>query len=373
MRPERRQIYRYALRGVGDMNQALAVQETALTVEEDRAARQLQAVKQIILQQTPDSEIRTRKGRGGMVFKYTDGPYVIRTLNAAFGHRWSFEADNEQIIEWQGVPFEVKCRGKLTVPINGETVTKVQYGSMPIEFVKDRQNNIIVPVTIGDAFKGAATDAMKKCASLLGVALDLYDSDYKAENYIEEEDVDRGAAEGMGTRKFRQDDSDPRPKTLGDIVSPAQLALIQRMSKEQGLDADAICRAKFGSPLPEIGKRAASAIIDQLKANVAADPDPPARAVGPTNGPSRKAVFDRRHSPEIGARFDELVKQLTIRGMAPDELLREANVALHDSGRKQIKTRYEADDDSAKIICATFEAWITILDRKAQESRASQV
>lgn len=152
--------------------------------------KQLDALRQISTQRTPDNEIRTRKGRGGMVFKYTDGAYVIRTLNQAFGHDWDFEADNEEIIDWLGQPFEVRCRGRLTVRLNGQAVTKVQYGSQAIEFIKERDKDgkvfIVGPVSIGDCFKGAATDAMKKCASLLGIALDLYDSDYRADKYATE-------------------------------------------------------------------------------------------------------------------------------------------------------------------------------------------
>lgn len=332
------------------MTTALAVQETALSAEEDRAARQLAAVKQIISQQTPPKEIRTRKGRGGMVFKYTDGAYVIRTLNEALGHNWDFEADNEQIIEWQGVPFEVRCRGRLTVRLNGQAVTKVQYGSQIIEFIKERDGKIVAPVSIGDCFKGAATDAMKKCASLLGVALDLYDSDYKAENYVD------GEAE-----------QEPRAMTADNLLTVNQLSTILSLAKELAMDADKLSIAKFNCPVRELNKASALSIIDLLKSykNKAAQS-------APANGPSRKAMFDRKHSPEIGARFDELVKQLAIRDIKPDEMLREANVALHDSGRKQIKTRYEADNESAEIICNTFEAWIQIIDRKQQESRATQ-
>lgn len=150
-------------------------------------SRQMDALQRIASQATPKQHIRQRKGRGGMVFKYVDGAYVIRTLNEAFGHNWDFEADNEQVIEFNGQPFEIRCRGRLTVRLGGQAVTKVQYGSQAIEFIKDKQGNIVAPVTIGDCFKGAATDALKKCASMLGVALDLYDSDFKASDLSEYE------------------------------------------------------------------------------------------------------------------------------------------------------------------------------------------
>ena len=336
------------------MTTALAVQEIALTVEETRQAKRLEAIRRIISQQTPPKEIRTRKGRGGMVFKYTDGAYVIRTLNEALGHNWDFEADNEEVINWQGQPFEVRCRGRLTVRLNGQAVTKVQYGSQIIEFIKERDGKIVAPVSIGDCFKGAATDAMKKCASLFGVALDLYDSDYKAENYANDEPESKAApvkvdaamgwpydAIGALLRQAGHEDASGARRHVWEQLNIGKFA---ETAKYLGRTEDYM-RATFG----EIHRPAL-----------------------PANGPSRKAVFERKHSAEIGARFDELVKQLTIRGVAPDELLREANVALHDSGRRQIKTRYDADDQSAEIICNTFEAWIQIIDRKQQEARATQ-
>lgn len=144
---------------------------------------QVEAIKRILSQRTPKDEVRERTGRGGLKLKYTDGAYVIRTLNAAFGWDWDFVADSEELLTNNGKPFEVKVRGSLTVRMGGRTITKTQYGCQPIEMLK----NADAPVSIGDAYKGAATDAMKKCASLLGIALDLYDSDYKAEKYAESE------------------------------------------------------------------------------------------------------------------------------------------------------------------------------------------
>lgn len=144
-----------------------------LTTTGNNSIMASEALRQMFTQQTPKQEIRVRSGRGGKNLLYTDGAYVIRTLNEAFSWNWSFEADHEEIL-WIGErPFEARCRGKLTVRIGEVEVTKMQFGSQPIEMLKDGS----APVSLGDAYKGAATDALKKCASLLGIALDLYDSD----------------------------------------------------------------------------------------------------------------------------------------------------------------------------------------------------
>lgn len=135
--------------------------------------RQIDALRQIAEQATPKAEIRWRPGRGGKQLPYTDTAYVIRTLNNAFGFNWDFETDQGELLYKGETPFEVKVRGKLTVRLAGESVTKMQYGCQPVELLKDGS----APVSLGDCYKGAASDALKKCASLLGVALDLYDSD----------------------------------------------------------------------------------------------------------------------------------------------------------------------------------------------------
>src|SRR5262249_16291562 len=136
-------------------------------------AQQFAALRQIASQATPKEEIRWRKGRGGQDYPYTDAAYVIRTLNEAFGWDWDCEVDNGQVFYVNDRPFEVACRVRLTVRLNGKAVVKMQYGCQPIDYLKDG----ITPVSIGDAHKGAATDGLKKCASELGIALDLYDSD----------------------------------------------------------------------------------------------------------------------------------------------------------------------------------------------------
>jgi recombination DNA repair RAD52 pathway protein len=125
-------------------------------------------------QKTPPNLIRFRIGRGGKQFAFVDGAEVIRALNNAFVWDWDFETDQEELIHFEGVPFEIKVRGRLTVRTKtGRTVTKMQYGSQAIEMNSDKTR----PVSIGDCYKGAATDALKKCASELGLFLDLYDSD----------------------------------------------------------------------------------------------------------------------------------------------------------------------------------------------------
>ena len=67
-------------------------------------------------------------------------------------------------------PQEVVIRGRLTVHAKHGTIVKEQFGSASVK----RSNGSIT--SLGDDLKAATSDALKKCASLLGLALDLYES-----------------------------------------------------------------------------------------------------------------------------------------------------------------------------------------------------
>src|SRR5439155_2835713 len=60
--------------------------------------------------------------------------------------------------------------GELTANFGGTIVTRQQFGSQKVK----RSRASGTPLDIGFDLKGAATDALKKCASLIGVALYLW-------------------------------------------------------------------------------------------------------------------------------------------------------------------------------------------------------
>ena len=115
----------------------------------------------MLTQTTPRELIRTRKGRGGKIFSYVPHEHVTRLLNEAFGHCWSFEVEVLSAFCSQN---EVTIKGRLTVPSPHGQIVKEAFGSQ--EFLPQ--------MPPGDALKGAQSDALRKAASLLGIALDLY-------------------------------------------------------------------------------------------------------------------------------------------------------------------------------------------------------
>lgn len=139
---------------------ALVLHETSLTTRQTG----------IVNAPTPKQAIKSKPGRGGKKVTYIEGGYVISRLNEAFSPLgWEFritergttDRKNEKSAEG-----EVWVYGELTIidHKNGFRVTKGQYG----------QHAIHEKVPIGDAYKAAGTDALKKCASLLGIGLDVY-------------------------------------------------------------------------------------------------------------------------------------------------------------------------------------------------------
>ena len=127
------------------------------------------AQRTIMEQRTPSDVVRTRKGRGGKQFRYVTHAYVTRTLNQAFGWAWDFEVLDTRIMP-EDNPQEVFIRGRLTVRTKNGVIVKEQFGSASVK----RSNQQIT--SLGDDLKAASSDALKKCASLLGLALDLYES-----------------------------------------------------------------------------------------------------------------------------------------------------------------------------------------------------
>lgn len=120
-----------------------------------------------LLKKTPKQHIYKRPGKGGGQWEYVTGTYVKKVLNLMFGWDWSFE-----VVEHK---FDLTIKqayvlGKLTVNSQGRSIVKMQFGRQDIKVKKSDG----MPLDIGNDLKAATTDALKKCASELGIASDVY-------------------------------------------------------------------------------------------------------------------------------------------------------------------------------------------------------
>lgn len=138
-----------------------------------------------LLKRTPAKYIKTRPAKGGGTWEYVSGGYVKKCLNLMFGWDWDFEIVDEKImIESR----EVVVKGRLTCRSNGHTIVKMQYGNKDIIFKKGSD----IPLSIGNDMKSAATDALKKCASEIGIAADIYNKEEFKEIRVEQNDKIEG-------------------------------------------------------------------------------------------------------------------------------------------------------------------------------------
>ncbi len=108
----------------------------------------------------PFSDIKSRPGRNGQSISYVEAHSIVQRLNDALAGDWSFRVLEHDVREG-----EVIVLGELRT---GEVVKQAFGGS---EVTKTRDGKV---VSLADDLKSAATDALKKAATLLGVALQLY-------------------------------------------------------------------------------------------------------------------------------------------------------------------------------------------------------
>lgn len=102
----------------------------------------------------------------GVFGPFLSGEQVASRLNFVLGvGQWQFNVLHFAVDREAD---EVVALGELKAYVNGQWISRQQFGGQKIKRKKDGTIN-----NLADDHKGAATDAMKKCASLFGVGLYL--------------------------------------------------------------------------------------------------------------------------------------------------------------------------------------------------------
>jgi hypothetical protein len=109
----------------------------------------------------PESAIKQRSG-GGKMLSYVETHTVIRRLNSV-AKTWDWEIKS---VEWRNELCIVV--GTLTIPGLGSR------SGIGVQRVTEKSGE--------DLVKGASSDALKKCATLFGIGLELYGPDYEGED-----------------------------------------------------------------------------------------------------------------------------------------------------------------------------------------------
>lgn len=183
----------------------------------------------------PPELVKQRQGQRGKVLFYVETHAVIARLNEGCD-AWSFEVIEHQILEEVVVVI-----GKLVA----DGVTKMAFGGSAI--TRDRDGRA---VSVADDAKSAASDALKKAASLLGVALELYGAGVTPTTSA------RGAAHALP------------PESPNDRLTGRQLSAIQSVARRRDIGGDrltAMLEERFHkADLGRLSRREASTLLSEL-------------------------------------------------------------------------------------------------------------
>lgn len=120
----------------------------------------------------PHGAIKQRPGGRGKGFTYVAGYTIIHRLNDATSGKWDWEIKS---FDFRPLPPTATGKEQSLVVVTG-TLTIPGLGSRSGVGVQ-----VVVDGAGEDLVKGASTDALKKAATLFGVALELYGEDYEDE------------------------------------------------------------------------------------------------------------------------------------------------------------------------------------------------
>jgi len=189
-----------------------------------------------------------------------EGHAVIQRLNDAFDAQWSFEIVRHDVLEDRD---EVIVLGKLTA----DNVVKTQFGTSRI--TRARETGEIV--SLGQDLKAAATDALKKTATLLGVGLHLYQNGNGSDQrHPPQRATDENSRQYNGGRTENGGNGDNRGGN--SRITNRQLNYAVDLGKGIGWnskDLDEESVRVFGVKMAHLTVKDASVFIESLKAKAA--------------------------------------------------------------------------------------------------------
>ena len=135
-----------------------------------------------------------RPAKGGGTWTYVKTSYVRKVLDSVFGFNWSFEIETTLSEAFEVAKFTNACvvkgvlRGRVFHEGQWIEIVKTQFGRSEVKWQMEGQGDnrrkkvdpftqAPVPLDFGNDMKAATSDALKKCASLMGVAADVYEPD----------------------------------------------------------------------------------------------------------------------------------------------------------------------------------------------------
>jgi len=207
-------------------------------------------------------QIKHRKGNFGNTLAYLEAHAVIQRLNDALDGSWSFEIVSHDILQ-----DEVLVLGRLT----SGTVCKTQFGNSSIT----RNKTTGDAISLGDDLKAAATDALKKAATLLGVGNYLYAGNGQGPHATERAHVNGSNGNTLHSNVTRHPqrkyfDNSNEQNHVTNRISSKQLAYLHRIAKDKAItrqELNDLAIQRFNTKVDFLSKKDASLFIDGLISN----------------------------------------------------------------------------------------------------------
>jgi hypothetical protein len=195
----------------------------------------------------PFTDIKTRPGRNGSQVQYIEGHAIVHRLNEAMQGEWSFKVLEHQVLEG-----EVVVLGELRA---GDLVKQAFGGS---EVTRTRDGKI---VCLADDLKSAATDSLKKAATLFGVGLHLYGVE---EPVVAEQQV--SGPKLVPAAQVQQEHEEP-DVPVGSRITRKQAEFLAKLARQNGLskaELEELSKQRFGRQSAHLTVQQASDFIKQL-------------------------------------------------------------------------------------------------------------
>jgi hypothetical protein len=204
--------------------------------------------------------IKTKPGGGGRKLAYVEGHEYIRRLNEAFEGRWTFE-----VVEHRVLDKDVVVLGKLITELG----SVMQFGGQPIDSGHE----------LGDVLKAAATDALKKCSTHLGIGLHLYDDEPRPQTQAQgspaapppdayRDNVKRDRQRQSAEREVAADAPPKTSASSSKLVTDRQLNAIMAIGRSLGWSSEALRQHSIDSfkvPVNQLTAADASILIGDLQ------------------------------------------------------------------------------------------------------------
>lgn len=179
----------------------------------------------------------------GVFGPFLSGEQIAKRLNHVLGvGQWMYSVVN---VNHDPEADEIVVLGELRAWIGGQWITRQQFGGQKVK----RPRGGGPPNNLADDHKGAATDAMKKCASLLGVGLYLMVSSAAWHEGVPPSATPNGRTPRSGAN--RPGGAPTRPAALPDGTAPSQTSPAQAPSADAGTARPPKCM-QCERPLAEV-------------------------------------------------------------------------------------------------------------------------